>query len=227
MDALRTLTARGDNNKDSDNNNNGGLNPTTINLLISLLVLILLFLALIGSYLVIRRKRQARQLHQQQQKESELPMYENQNQNNRRQRGGAGRSRRLTISASNRDSIYVIGDEKGCHSHSSLSPPHSPVPEIRITFPEEEDAAGRRMSGRVVVVRISEKGGIGLEPFYEEREGEGEDLPPYQSQSSGNNNNNNNGGGSSAERFQSLDLERMGGLKEKEMEMGMGEKRWS
>ncbi|OJD16613.1 hypothetical protein AJ78_03253 [Emergomyces pasteurianus Ep9510] len=205
MDALRTLTARGDDNKD---NNNGGLNRTTINLLISLLVLILFSLALVGSYLVIRRRRQARQRHQ---NESGLPMY-HKNDTHRRQRGG----RRLTISASNRDSVYVI-DEKG-GSNSSLSPPHSPVPEIRITFPEEEDAAGKRTSGRVVVVRISEKGSIGLEPFDEGRDdgGQGEDLPPYQRQSSGN--------GNASERFQSLDLERMGGLKEKEI---MDEKRWS
>ncbi|OAX83096.1 hypothetical protein ACJ72_02552 [Emergomyces africanus] len=189
MDALRTLTARGDDNKDNDN---GGLNRTTINLLISLLALILLSLALVGSYLVIRRKRQARQ---RQEKESDLPMY-HKNDPTRRQRGGG--SRRLTISASNRDSVYVI-DEKG-GSNSSLSPPHSPVPEIRITFPEEEDASGKRTSGRVLVVRISEKGGIGLEPFDEGRDdgSQGEDLPPYQRQSSSNNN------GGASERFQSL-----------------------
>jgi len=78
---------------------------------------------------------------------------------------------------------------------NSSSPPASPVPEIRITFPEEEDESGKRKSGRVVVVRISEAGSVGLEPCQEE-------LPPYQS--------------SDADRFQSLDLERMGGLKEKE-----------
>lgn len=68
------------------------------------------------------------------------------------------------------------------------------MPEIRITFPEEEDEAGKSKTGRVVVVRISETGGLGLEPY------SGEHLPAYQQ--------------SDAERFQSLDLDRMGGLKE-------------
>ena len=74
--------------------------------------------------------------------------------------------------------------------------PVSPVPEIRITFPEEENEAGKSKSGRVVVVRISETGGLGLEPYSDEH------LPAYQQ--------------SDAERFQSLDLDRMGGLKEVE-----------
>ena len=86
--------------------------------------------------------------------------------------------------------------EKSAFLDQSTSPPASPIPEIRITFPEEvEDTTGKRKSGRVVVVRISDNGGVGLEP-YEEK------LPPYQS--------------SDSDRFQSLDLERMGGLKEKE-----------
>ncbi len=73
--------------------------------------------------------------------------------------------------------------------------PTSPLPEIRITFPEEEDDAGKRKSGRVVVVHISENGGIGLEPYDDDH------LPPYQKSDLG--------------RFQSLDLDRIGGLKEK------------
>ena len=78
---------------------------------------------------------------------------------------------------------------------SSPSSPTSPLPEIRITFPEEEDEKGNRKSARVMVVRISEKGGMGLEPYHNDH------LPPYQQ--------------SDAERFESLDLERIGGLKEK------------
>ncbi|KAK2751794.1 hypothetical protein FQN55_009236 [Onygenales sp. PD_40] len=177
MDTLQTLVAR-------SSSDDGGLTPTTINLLISLLVLILFTLALIGAYLLIRRRRQARQ-------QSELPLY-----NDRR----TSNHRRLTITAGKSDSVYVI-DEKRNLVDNSVSPPQSPVPEIRITFPEEEDAAGKRQSGRVVVVRISDKGGIGLEPY-------DEDLPPYQSNGS--------------DRFQSLDLDRMGGLKE-----NPDAKRWS
>ena len=73
--------------------------------------------------------------------------------------------------------------------------PRSPVPEIRITFPEEDDSGNKCTSGRVVVVKMSEKGAVGLEPFIDDH------LPTYQK----------------SERLESLDLERMGGLKEKEL----------
>lgn len=75
------------------------------------------------------------------------------------------------------------------------SPPTSPLPEIRITFPEEEDEMGKRRSGRVVVVKVSELGGVGMEPL-ENRQG---GLPAYGEE----------------EGWKELDLERIGGLKEK------------
>jgi len=81
-----------------------------------------------------------------------------------------------------------------------MTGPSSP-PEIRITFPDEEDAKDK--GGRVVVVRVSESGSIGMAPLAQDA------LPPYQS--------------SDADRFQSLDLNRLGGLKEKEQ----GHQRWS
>jgi hypothetical protein len=67
------------------------------------------------------------------------------------------------------------------------------VPEIRITFPEEEDKDGRRVSGRVVVVQVGEAGVGFVRPLEQ-------DLPPYQSQAT--------------ERFDSVDIDRIGGLKE-------------
>ena len=70
----------------------------------------------------------------------------------------------------------------------------SGLPEIRITFPDEEDSNEKSQSGRVVVVKISDKGGVGLEPVNDGH------LPPYQK--------------SGTEYFQSLDLDRIGGLKE-------------
>ena len=76
---------------------------------------------------------------------------------------------------------------------SDDSPPTSPIPEIRITFPEEEDEMGKRKSGRVVVVSVSDMGGVGMEPLRDEKEG----LPVYE------------GAG-----WKELDLEQMGGLKE-------------
>lgn len=182
MDSFHKLVVRDDPSDDE------GLSPTMINLLISLLVLVLLALALVGVLVVLRRKR--RSLTQ-----PELPVH-----NGQCSTASASNHRRLTITAHQTDSMYVY-DEKRDLLENSSSPPSSPVPEIRITFPEEEDDGGKRQSGRVVVVRIGEKGGVGLEPYQE-------DLPPYQSNES--------------QRFQSLDIERMGGLKEKEEE-----KRWS
>ncbi|KAJ5438907.1 uncharacterized protein N7458_009905 [Penicillium daleae] len=158
--------------------NNIGLSNTLVDLLISLLVLVLLALALVGGLFIIRRKRRSNN------KESVLPVHNGQVPTSQR---------RLTITANKHDSVMVY-DEKCALMENSDSPPPSPVPEIRITFPEEEDESGRRKSGRMVVVRISEAGSVGLEPCHEE-------LPPYQTTDSG--------------RFHSLDIERMGGLKEK------------
>lgn len=78
----------------------------------------------------------------------------------------------------------------------SSSPPLTPdsVPEIRITFPDEQDESGRPRSGRVVIVRVGEKG-IGLEPLKDEQ------LPAYEKESGG--------------EFHSIDMERIGGLREK------------
>lgn len=156
------------------------LTPSMIDLLISLLVLVLLGLALMGVLAVLRRRRCG--------VDPELPVYNGQCTRS---------SRRVTITAGpdgKTQSVLVYDEKRNLMDHSS-SPPPSPVPEIRITFPEEEDESGKRKSGRVVVVRISDAGSVGLEPYREE-------LPPYQTLESG--------------RFQSLDLERMGGLKEKD-----------
>ncbi|KAJ5166398.1 uncharacterized protein N7482_005179 [Penicillium canariense] len=159
-----------------DNDSSSGLSNAMLDLMISLLVLILVALALVGGLLVLRRKRQK--------KDSVLPVHNGQIPTSQR---------RLTITANKHDSVLVY-DEKRALMENSDSPPPSPVPEIRITFPEEEDESGRRRSGRMVVVRISEAGSVGLEPCHDE-------LPPYQTTDSG--------------RFHSLDIERMGGLKEK------------
>lgn len=165
-----------------------GLSPEIVDLLIALLVLLFVALLLIGGLLLLRRKRRSR-------KQPELPFHNGQVSSNHR---------RFTVSASapaKTESVLVY-DEKRALMENSSSPPDSPVPEIRITFPEEEDDGGRRKSGRMVVVRISEGGGVGLEPCQDEP------LPPYQA--------------SETDRFHSLDIERMGGLKEKEEP-----KRWS
>ncbi|KAI5367708.1 hypothetical protein Slin14017_G027440 [Septoria linicola] len=87
------------------------------------------------------------------------------------------------------ESVHVY--EKQTSMENLNSPPASPLPEIHITFPEEIDDSGKRTSGRVVVVRVGDNG-VGLEPV--------EGLPAYQTDD---------------KRFESLDLERIGGLVEK------------
>lgn len=176
MDSLRYLAKRDDDDK-------VGLSSTTINLLISLLVLVLFALSLLAALLVLRQKRRSNQA------KSELPLYND--------RASKSHQRSVTIST-NRPGTII--DEKRDLYENPSSPTNS-IPEIRITFPDEEDEFGKRKAGHVVVVQITDKGGIGLKPCEET-------LPSYQ----------DNG----TERFQSLDLERMGGLKEKE-----DEKRWS
>lgn len=175
MATKRVLAAR--------DNSDGSFTPQTIDLLISLLVLILLAIVLSGSLLLLRQRR--RRLEQQ----SHLPLYKSQ-----------AHQRRLTITQNSRTGSIHVYNEKQDLMQGNLSPPQSPVPEIRITFPEEQDEqTGKPKAGRVVVVHISDNGGVGLSPVHD-------DLPPYQTNETG--------------RFQSLDLERMGGLKEKE-------ERWS
>lgn len=163
------------------------LTPTMMKLLIALLSIILVGLLSMVTLYILRHIRLSKQ-----RKQSELPLYNERS-------GHRSNHRRLTITASpygHRDSsIHIYNEKQSLVDYASL-PPTSPVPEIRITFPDEEDEAGKRKSGRVVVVRIGEREAVGLEPLVEEN------LPPYEK--------------SDAERYQSLDLDRMGGLKEKE-----------
>lgn len=172
MNTIQLLVVRGEEKKDFD--------PTMVSLLVALLVLVVFGIALVGALLFLRSMRRAK-------KQSELPLYEKRQSNHRR----------LTITTTpfgkGRESVLVYQEKQDLMANSS-SPPPSPVPEIRITFPDEVDEAGKRQSGRVVVVRVGEHS-VGLEPLQE-------DLPPYQRDAS--------------DRFDSLDLDRLGGLKEKD-----------
>jgi hypothetical protein len=155
--------------------------PPHLDLVVALLVLVLLALCLVGMLYFLRRQRQAH-------KRNILPTHQR-----------CPSQHHLTISATSflgdAESIYVVDEKRDIsNNQSSLTP--SPVPEIRITFPDEEDTSGQRQSGRVVVLRIADSGAVGMEPLAKEQ------LPPYQPTDIG--------------RFQSLDLDRIGGLKEKE-----------
>ncbi len=152
----------------------------------------LLFLAsaLSISLLYLRRKRVARE-------QGLLPTYHR-------------ASHRRSVSMTNvptigrNDSVFVYDEKMNLIANSS-SPPSSAVPEIRVTFPDDEDHNGQSQHGRVVVVHVTDTGSVGMSPLDQDQ------LPPYQR--------------SDAERFQSLDIERMGGLREKEG--AAGQQRWS
>lgn len=158
-----------------------GLNNTAIALLTTLAILVVVALVLMGALIWLRSVRRARKQAEQ---DAQLPLYE------KRQ---SGRRLTITMPGKGRESVVVYSEKQDLMS-SAASSPTSPVPEIRITFPDEVDESGKRQSGRVVVVRVGEHS-VGLEPV-------NEDLPPYQRDSS--------------DRFDSLDLDRIGGLKEKD-----------
>lgn len=109
-----------------------------------------------------------------------------------------GHQRSLTITSTpaytGQERVYVYDDKMNMIGSSNCAP-DSPVPEIRITFPDEVDqTSGQKTSGRVVVVRITDSGNVGMEPVHQEQ------LPPYQKADN--------------DRFQSLELDRIGGLRE-------------
>ncbi|KAF1938838.1 hypothetical protein EJ02DRAFT_270675 [Clathrospora elynae] len=157
-----------------------GLTSTHLALLTSLMMVVLLALVLIGGLLFLRSMRRARK---QAEVDPELPLYE-------KRQSSHNRLTITTMPYKGRESVVVYSEKQNLMD----SPPASPVPEIRITFPDEVDEAGKQQSGRVVIVRVGEHS-VGLEPV-------NDDLPPYQRDSS--------------DRFDSLDLDRIGGLKEKD-----------
>ena len=161
------------------------MSTTMIDLLIALMVLIFVSLLLIGTLYTLRKIRRSRAIARQQ-----LPTH---NESKR-----ISHHRRLTITTTpyGRGSSIYVYDEKSSVLSNPSSPPRSSdsVPEIRITFPDEQDESGRRKGGRVVVVRVGETG-VGLEPLKEEQ------LPAYEKEN--------------GDRFHSIDMDRIGGLKEK------------
>lgn len=161
------------------------MSATMIDLIIALMVLIFLSLLLIAALYTVRKIRRNRAIARQQ-----LPIHNDSKP--------IPNPRRLTIKATpyGRGSSIYVYDEKSSVLSSPSSPSFSPdsVPEIRITFPDEQDESGRSKSGRVVVVRVGEMG-VGLEPVNDEQ------LPAYEKESGA--------------RFHSIDMERIGGLKEK------------
>ena len=160
---------------------------TTVNALIALLVLVLVAVLVVAALLCLRHYRRS--------KTSFLPIYQNEKSGTKR--SNHHRISGIPITARTRFGRPLrlpISNHQEKQDLLASSPP-SPIPEIRITFPEEVDESGKRQSGRVVVVHVGEKE-VGMEPHEE-------CLPSYQRDAN--------------DRFQSLDLERIGGLKEKRL----------
>lgn len=185
MDSFHSLVARGSALLARDNSPQ--MSSTVIDLLIALLVLVFVLLCLTAAIFALRKVRQRQAIARQQ-----LPRYSEKRLSSAS--STHSHRRRLTISTSggHGSNIYVYDEKPALDSPTT---PTSPVPEIRITFPDEQDESGRPKSGRVVIVRVGETG-VGLEPVHDE-----EQLPAYEKESKG--------------RFQSIDIERIGGLKEK------------
>jgi len=162
------------------------MSTSMIDLIIVLMVLIFVCLLLVGALYTVRKIRRNRAFTRQQ-----LPTY------NEKTSRPISSHRRLTITATpyGRNSSIYVYDEKPSMKSSPPASPTGSVPEIRITFPDEQDENGRPKSGRVVVVRVGETGTVGLEPLNDEQ------LPAYEKETGG--------------RFHSIDMDRIGGLKEK------------
>lgn len=179
MDSLRTLAAR---------STTPAADGTLINLMIALLALVFVGLISFAILILLRRMRKRKQ----QMMGSTLPMYNDSDVKR------TGNHRRLTIQTGNGRSSTIVFNKDGQPMLANpQQPPHSPdnVPQIHITFPDEQDDQGRPLSGRVVVVRVGETS-VGLEPLNDEQ------LPAYEKDSKS--------------QFYAIDIEKIGGLREKE-----------
>ncbi len=180
---LRRLVARGSSSDDGSD--------TMINALIAVLSIAFFALILISALLLFRRVRRRREARD----AESLPAY-TQVSKDARQNG-------LTIETKHngRSSVVFIGRDGQPMLQNPASPPHSPdnVPEIHITFPDEQDDDNHSKSGRVFIVRVGDNATVGLEPVREEQ------LPAYEKDAKG--------------QFQSLDMDQLGGLKEKDRNM--------
>jgi hypothetical protein len=152
--------------------------PGMANIIISVLFLVAFICCCFGAYLFLRRRRQISS-------RSLLPTHSK-----------STHHRQLSISTNfegpRHSSIYVYDEKRNLIANASGPASGSVVPEIRITFPDEEGASEKTRGGRVVIVKVGDSGTVGMEPVKDDY------LPPYQT----------------SERFQSIDMDRIGGLKD-------------
>ena len=167
--------------------NFGDNNNNTFVINLLIALFVLVFLGLLAfSLLILLRRHRIKKMGT-----SPLPKYNDEVKR-------TGNHRRLTIQTGDgRSSVIVFGRDGQPMLANPQQPPHSPanVPQIHITFPDEHDEHGRAQSGRAFVVRVGDTT-VGLEPIHDEQ------LPAYEKESNS--------------QFYSLDIEKIGGLKEKE-----------
>lgn len=163
-----------------------GFSPLATNLFFAFLVLILVILWLVTILVLLRRRRQNAQFNL-------LPLHADEHNDHKR---SIHRRRPALVIAppafDHQSKFDFVRESKLDPLKHSHSPPSSPVPQIRITFPEEVSEDGKRQSGRVVIVRVGENG-IGLEPVED-------NLPAYQEVQK--------------DELQSVELNHIGGLKD-------------
>ena len=175
MDSVKQLLRRSDG--ESDYYYGPGMGPLAFVFIGLLLTGALLSLALI----CLRRKRVA-------QRQAVLPHYH-------------AHSHQRSVSVTNlpnisrNESVFVYDEKMNLIANTGNRPPAA-IPQIQVTFPDDDEGNVQGRSGRVVVVHVTDTGSVGMSPLQQEP------APPYQR--------------ADAQRFQSLDMDRMGGLREKE-----------
>lgn len=165
-----------------------------VDILLGVFGILFFVLALVSMFFLYRRFQRVKKQRQEDKtsaEEGDLPSYGEKTGHN---------PHGLTIETSHngRSSVLYIGKDGQPMLQNPHSPPHSPdnVPQIHITFPDEQDENGRQKSGRVLVVRVGDNATIGLEPVQEEP------LPAYEKETKS--------------QFYSIDMDQIGGLKEKD-----------
>lgn len=139
-----------------------GVSPLAFNLLCALLSLVIMSLLLASILVLMKRYRASSKL------DTPLPIYEKQpiplmRPHHRRTPSTYSIPQSTRYSKS---STLFSCEEHNEPSNNTSIPLPSPLPEIRVTMPDEVDLAGRRHSGRILLVRIGENS-EGLEPLNE------------------------------------------------------------
>ncbi|CEI38738.1 hypothetical protein FVEN_g4716 [Fusarium venenatum] len=189
MPSILNLVTRSDMPADSN-----GSDDSMINLMLGLLGLVFLGLILVAILFLFRRARLQKQAAAIKSEEDGLPSYYDSDS----KRFPNHRGLTIETTHNGRSSVFVINQDGRPMLANPNSPPYSPdnVPEIHITFPDEQDDQGRQQNGRVLVVRVGDNSAVGLEPMNDEQ------LPAYEKEAKG--------------QFYSIDMDQIGGLKEKD-----------